>query len=576
MIVLWMLACSGGNDALDADRDGFFADVDCDDADADAFPGALEFCDGRDNDCNGAIDDDPIDARPWYQDADEDGFGDVAVGLACTRIPGAVRDAGDCNDADASVHPGVDETCDGVDQDCDGVIDEEPGVIWLADHDGDGFGSPAILVEQCEPPAGYVNVGAFDCDDSNSAVFPGASEVCNAIDDDCDGAVDEEAEGSLWYPDDDADGAGVDQGTVLACFPPAGTWAAVGGDCNDHDARIYPLAVEVCDGLDQDCDGQVDGVGTPFSTGQSLPIMLSADGAGGLALEEVDLTSIGSPASVRIAWGDCEDGFTEVPARFVDRWSSVGRPGPDLDGVGVLAVVLDDLEGSTDARLYADPGATGGIVAASNTLDNGRIELAFDSDFGGRVYDDAGLVFEQLTHTPFITLTSGTLPLTVVQQTVDLHPALTIVTNTAQSLGAGGEVDVTTEWFLFSDRPEVWVSTSVTSNASFTLGGSPTWADGVASFAGDVDGQPVIDGLFVRYPRLEVGLFDVEPTGPMRFAVDHLQIAGGAGNTPTLLVSAGVEVVSSRVVLATSPIQGFEVATDRLLPTARAILGGPP
>lgn len=93
-----------------------------------------------------------------------------------------------------------------------------------------------------------------DCDDSNPDVNPGATEVCNGVDDDCDGEVDEGVK-TTFYQDSDNDGYGNPQVTTQQCFAPDG-YVADNTDCDDTDATIYPGATEVCgDGIDQDCDG---------------------------------------------------------------------------------------------------------------------------------------------------------------------------------------------------------------------------------------------------------------------------------------------------------------------------------
>ena len=96
----------------------------------------------------------------------------------------------DCDDADPTVHPGAVEGCDGVDQDCDGEIDEDAGPVWFLDADGDGWGDWNQSVQACAAVAvpGPVTDRAGDCDDSDGAVGPHATEVpANGIDEDCDG-----------------------------------------------------------------------------------------------------------------------------------------------------------------------------------------------------------------------------------------------------------------------------------------------------------------------------------------------------------------------------------------------------
>jgi len=96
-----------------------------------------------------------------------------------------------------------------------------------------------------------------DCDDSDASIYPGAVEVCDGIDNDCDGEVDEGVT-NPYYEDADGDGYGLSTyGPVMTCSPPAG-YVSNNLDCDDSDASIYPGAVEVCDGIDNDCDGEVD------------------------------------------------------------------------------------------------------------------------------------------------------------------------------------------------------------------------------------------------------------------------------------------------------------------------------
>jgi hypothetical protein len=95
-----------------------------------------------------------------------------------------------------------------------------------------------------------------DCDDANSSINPGASEICDGIDNNCDGVVDEGVT-STFYADTDADGFGDEASPVESCSEPTG-YVAVGNDCDDTDAETYPAASERCDGIDNDCDTLID------------------------------------------------------------------------------------------------------------------------------------------------------------------------------------------------------------------------------------------------------------------------------------------------------------------------------
>lgn len=111
---------------VDADADGYTVDLDCDDSDAAISPEATELCDEVDNDCDGSADEsDAADAVTCYTDADADAYGDAVDSAACACGSGTSAEGGDCDDSDASVHPGAGEdSTDGVDNDCDGATDE--------------------------------------------------------------------------------------------------------------------------------------------------------------------------------------------------------------------------------------------------------------------------------------------------------------------------------------------------------------------------------------------------------------------------------------------------------------------
>ncbi|MBI5787671.1 MAG: hypothetical protein HZA78_02295 [Candidatus Schekmanbacteria bacterium] len=122
------------------------------------------------------------------------------------------------------------------------------------DADNDGFGAVNdFITDQCICPNGYL-LDNSDCNDSNFKINTNAIEICDVIDNDCDGLIDEAAK-STFYRDADGDGYGDANYSVEDCLQPAG-YAPNNTDCNDNDAAISPNAVEICDdGLDNDCNG---------------------------------------------------------------------------------------------------------------------------------------------------------------------------------------------------------------------------------------------------------------------------------------------------------------------------------
>jgi len=336
---------------VDNDGDGHPSDTDCNDDDAAIHPGADELCDGTDRNCDGDSEQGAVDASVWYEDIDGDGYGVEANSQdSCNQPHGYSAYFGDCNDAEPSYHPGAAETdctdpndyncdqstgyadldndgvaacedcndddstinsaatevCNTVDDDCDGLVDEagaDGGSSWYLDADGAGYGRATPVVVACVAPPSHV-ANDSDCDDLAPATYPGAAEVCDEVDNNCDAQVDEGAAApSTWYADADGDGFGNAASSTIACAAPFGT-VADATDCDDLDAASFPGGSEVCDGADNNCDSVIDeGVlGTFYADSDS-------DGYGdpGSPIASCFLPSGASPNDQ-----DCDDGQSAV------------------------------------------------------------------------------------------------------------------------------------------------------------------------------------------------------------------------------------------------------------------------
>ena len=229
----------------DSDRDGHRAancgGDDCDDADPNRYPGRTEVCDPTDHD----EDCDP--STFGFRDSDMDSHPD---GRCCNVETGGARRCGDdCNDSRPDVHPGLAESCDGADNNCNGTTDEGVLRTFRPDFDGDAFGDPrGASVEACFPPPRTAE-NATDCEDMRADVHPGAPEICDdaMVDENCDGVA--------------------NPASLCACTGNASRRCALPGVCAAGSEQcvngrwagcsIRPLA-EVCNALDDNCDGTVD------------------------------------------------------------------------------------------------------------------------------------------------------------------------------------------------------------------------------------------------------------------------------------------------------------------------------
>jgi hypothetical protein len=355
------LVTSTDSDCTDAgEAADLVASGDCDDTDATVYPGATEVVgDEVDQDCDGQ--------EECYVDADRDGYrltttvtsGDSDCSDTGEATSGAP--AGDCDDTVATVNPGATERCNGVDDDCDGTIDGATAVdasTWYADTDVDGYGDPAVSSTECTQPSGTV-ADNTDCDDTFDVVYPGADELCDGLDNDCNGAIDDGAPPDFsWYTDADGDGFGDPSTLQEACTGPEGA-VLDGTDCDDDEVTIYPGAPEACDGVDQDCDGLI--------TGET-----DEDGDGWAPCD-----------------GDCWEGDPDINPDGIETPDGVDE---DCDGVADNGTVAADDDGDGLSEREGDCDDTDATVypGAPETADGRDEDCDDETDDGTIAADDDG------------------------------------------------------------------------------------------------------------------------------------------------------------------------------------------
>ena len=277
-----------------------------------------------------------------YLDGDNDGFGG-SVYSACGVMSNA-----DCDDANPQVNTMVSEICDQMDNDCDGVADDGLDVnIWFLDGDGDGYGGVSEALVSCQAELLGYELNASDCMDGNAMINPTAIEICDGLDNNCSGVSDEGLAISVFFIDTDADGYGSLSSVQMSCQSTLPGYVDNADDCDDNSVSTSPASPEICDGLDNNCNGDSD-EGLAVSM---FFIDTDADGYG--SLSSVQMSCLTSILGYSTNATDCDDLeaavnplATEIDDNDIDE---------NCDGLLGVSTSVQDYQDQNGVQIYPNP-----------------------------------------------------------------------------------------------------------------------------------------------------------------------------------------------------------------------------
>ena len=378
------------------------------------------------------------------------------------------------------------------------------GLVACTDKETDNTPEPTDFTDEDDDG----HIAGADCDDADATVFPGADELCDGIDNDCDGETDEDpSNGTVAWADSDGDGFGDGDTRSDTCSVPSG-WVEVGGDCDDANSAINPDADELCDGVDNDCDDKVDNDPSDTTT---FYIDADLDGYGS---DESTVESCDMPVGYSDNDDDCND--------------SNPRTSPGADEVS-CDNIDNDCDGRTDAIVV--PRDHDSIQAAIDALEDGaEVCLSPDTytdqlDLSGRTLTFTGQQgprstrFDMGTAWPMVTVGAGG---NITFQDISLQRPELVLSDTYVEGGFAWVQDATLALHGMQ-VDDVVVSLADDSvlegllvygdNADISVSGLTIDAAAFTYEAGTGGSEPVIaGGMFTVYDST-LELFDVQMTG---------------------------------------------------------------
>ena len=299
----------------------------------------------------------------------------------------------DCDDQNAAVYPGATEVCNGLDDDCDGQTDDDDTdldpsttTVYFQDSDGDGYGID-ISEEACLAPQGFASLDG-DCDDSNELVFPASEEYCDGLDNDCNQIVDDEpVDALLWFVDSDGDGYGMSSEGQMLCDSPVG-YSVNDEDCDDSNPNTHPSGMELCDGLDNDCNQLIDAEDPLLVDGQLFFLDADGDGYGDPSVTSVECEL---PEGYTLFDQDCNDSNALIHPAMPELCN--GLDDDCSESLTGNVNIEDDLahfaylSGSVESlsTIYSSPQLFAPVESGTLFLCPGTAEVSLDLSFASEV-----------------------------------------------------------------------------------------------------------------------------------------------------------------------------------------------